>query len=552
MSKFNLSWKVNDLKNECKRLKISYSGKKNELVNRLNEYMKKNSSEVVEEVQKSLAEEESVELVDVEIAVPAINNNEFNEMEEQDDKNEEDILNENGKRVRCVYIKEEEFDNIHIAKQKLENNWKYLRLRPTRNGMKEYFICNLGANCKKQIFILYHDDDQKVSIWHSSLEHDHTNEKKQFGINSVTKKTIDTLYMSKVNTATLILHSLRERKDQFKPKKFETDPDVPNEQHVPGIVIPTILQIYNYLNNTLKPIIYAKSHKNRFSYGDLENWVQNNCLVINTSIIRLTLSSKALLKLAMKTSHICADATYKLMWHNFPVFIIGTTDLNRSFHPFSVSICTNETGQDYEFVFSSVKKALNNIYNFEYKPSALIADGAEAITNSFISAFGYQNINEFLRIMCWAHVHRAVDSHTKLIDELNKPKIRDDINLLQISPNREYFNFAYELFKKKWSNKSSVIDSFLKYFESTWSYFRNSGWYEGIAENIPSTDNALESRNGKIKLIHTLRKRLSVNVYLTNAVNMLRHWSLDTFSEKPFISTEISEGSWKLASIYLY
>ncbi|CAF0946219.1 unnamed protein product [Brachionus calyciflorus] len=36
--------------------------------------MKKNSSEVVEEVQKSLAEEESVELVDVEIAVPTINN----------------------------------------------------------------------------------------------------------------------------------------------------------------------------------------------------------------------------------------------------------------------------------------------------------------------------------------------------------------------------------------------------------------------------------------------------------------------------------------------
>ncbi|CAF1124742.1 unnamed protein product, partial [Brachionus calyciflorus] len=35
-------------------------------------------------------------------------------MEEQDDKNEEDILNENRKRVRCVYINEEEFDNIHI------------------------------------------------------------------------------------------------------------------------------------------------------------------------------------------------------------------------------------------------------------------------------------------------------------------------------------------------------------------------------------------------------------------------------------------------------
>jgi hypothetical protein len=72
------------------------------------------------------------------------------------------------------------------------------------------------------------------------------------------------------------------------------------------------------------------------SYMDLVNWVNNNSaipdndhtlfvikshilvndLVPEASTIRISISTKTLLKNAMKTRHLCADATYKLIWHS--------------------------------------------------------------------------------------------------------------------------------------------------------------------------------------------------------------------------------------------
>lgn len=178
--------------------------------------------------------------------------------------------------------------------------------------------------------------------------------------------------------------------------------------------------------------------------------------------------------------------------------------MNKTFHAYTVSICSGETGDDFEFIFLAVKKQLKNIYNYDYKPDILIADGAEAITNGFMGVFNYESIDNFTRVMCWAHVNRAVDTATKPIDEEHKSKIRLDIYSMQESPSPEHFQLSFKLLKKKWSIGDPTIDVFLKYFENEWINSRNNGWYEGLSVNIPSTDNGLESINGKIKLIHTL------------------------------------------------
>jgi hypothetical protein len=72
------------------------------------------------------------------------------------------------------------------------------------------------------------------------------------------------------------------------------------------------------------------------SYMDLANWVNShrdipeddnvpfviksqmaiNNLVLEASTIRISLSTKALLRNLTKTKHLCADATYKLIWHS--------------------------------------------------------------------------------------------------------------------------------------------------------------------------------------------------------------------------------------------
>ena len=53
---------------------------------------------------------------------------------------------------------------------------------------------------------------------------------------------------------------------------------------------------------------------------------------------------------------------------------------------------------------------------------------------------------------------------------------------------------------------------FLTQFNSEWIDSVNDGWYEGMADKIPSTDNGLEAANNVIKEIHTLRQRVSDNI----------------------------------------
>ncbi len=42
------------------------------------------------------------------------------------------------------------------------------------------------------------------------------------------------------------------------------------------------------------------------------------------------------------------DATYKLNWNGFPVFVIGITDSARAFHCIGIAISENEKEIDFE------------------------------------------------------------------------------------------------------------------------------------------------------------------------------------------------------------
>ena len=75
---------------------------------------------------------------------------------------------------------------------------------------------------------------------------------------------------------------------------------------------------------------------------------------------RYYMSTKRLLRLASNSKHICADGTYKLNWHGFPLIVLGTTDLDRHFHSFGIAVVTNETKHDYKFAFDSINIGKHN------------------------------------------------------------------------------------------------------------------------------------------------------------------------------------------------
>ena len=152
------------------------------------------------------------------------------------------------------------------------------------------------------------------------------------------------------------------------------------------------------------------------------------------------MTTKFLLEILKKTSHICSDTTHKAIWQGFPVFLTGTTDKQRRFHGSNISVCSNETATDFELIFRALKGIMSKLYGEEYKPDTLMADAAEAITNGFTAAFNYESIDDFTRLMCWPYVDRACEKRLKRIkNEKNRESIQRDIYSIQLSSDKKVF-----------------------------------------------------------------------------------------------------------------
>ncbi|GBM65566.1 hypothetical protein AVEN_169848-1 [Araneus ventricosus] len=53
--------------------------------------------------------------------------------------------------------------------------------------------------------------------------------------------------------------------------------------------------------------------------------------------LKIVISTKRLLRLMIKTEGVQTDATYKLIWQGYPVLIVGSSDMNQTFHPFAMA-----------------------------------------------------------------------------------------------------------------------------------------------------------------------------------------------------------------------
>jgi hypothetical protein len=89
---------------------------------------------------------------------------------------------------------------------------------------------------------------------------------------------------------------------------------------------------------------------------------------------RIFLSTVRLLENTINQKNVVCDATYKLIFEEYPVFTIGSIDKDKHFHPFGLGIASNEEQSDFNFMFSSVKNAAKKIHSFSYSPEILIAD----------------------------------------------------------------------------------------------------------------------------------------------------------------------------------
>ena len=89
--------------------------------------------------------------------------------------------------------------------------------------------------------------------------------------------------------------------------------------------------------------------------------------------------------------------------------------MDRHFHLYGISVCTNEKTEDFIFIFNSLVESLDKLGE-EINVKTLISDASNSIRNAFIQVFG----EDTLLIMCWVHMRRNVVNDLHLVaDKIN-------------------------------------------------------------------------------------------------------------------------------------
>ena len=259
-----------------------------------------------------------------------------------------------------------------------------------------YYRCNKvklrGELWKCKIHLHYLATTEEVILFGNSEEHNHSE------ISTTTYRVTDQLKQAVVEA-----HQRGMRPKQI----FET-----NHSEFPNITLSQITRI----THQFRKQAYGGT---AISIGELAEWCETNAFIpedvdalfivdyeiVDTedcenfnSKFKFFISTKRLLSQMNLSNKLHVDATYKLNWNGFPLFVIGTTDLAKSFHCLGIALCENEKETDFEFVFDTLLKESKDL-GLAIKFDFLISDAAPAIRGAFQKVFG-----EKMMVMCWAHM----------------------------------------------------------------------------------------------------------------------------------------------------
>lgn len=394
------------------------------------------------------------------------------------------------------------------------------------------------------VILLYDSYSEKVSLYETECGHE----------NQVTDPT----------------RGLSPDLKDFIRKKFNEGVKKPNSLLYPSIRQAVLKELDKAkVVSFLKTVREAKYGSSTISAAELYTWCQEKSqlpnddddddpFVLNYVVdaksfdvddqdLKIVISTRRLLSLCKNSPLVQIDATYKLVWQGYPVIIAGTTDKNKVFHPFVLSVTKGESANDFEFVFRALHEA-----QLEWSPSFLLADGSDAITAGFIAVFGPPTI----RIQCFFHVLKNIEPFLKSLSKEDCVSFKRDLTTLQSSQDADTFQKASQLFIKKWktSRNPRVLD-LLNYVEKQW-LIKNECWFEGAAVGYPSTNNGLESTNAVIKREFSMRERMPVGQFLKKVVHLVRHWSekrnpdsinCTPFTEIPNISLQLWTAAYQWA-----
>ncbi|CAF0909587.1 unnamed protein product [Brachionus calyciflorus] len=328
-------------------------------------------------------------------------------------------------RRRVYWGLEEIFKNYQDAVKATCSKWTQTKTHPTKKGYKQYYKCSINQKCPAKMHLHILNDCLEVKLYRDQEEHKHDiilNDKR---LRKEIKEKIIELYELRVTQPLSIIYSLR--------KQGFTNVPVPKH-------------ITNFLSRTKKKL----KGETTISFSEFLDFCRQNNSVPDDKKDLLFLLELA----SINGSFGCIDATYQLVYQGHPVIVAGHVDKDRSFHPICLALTTKENNKDYNFVMSSIKEKIEEVFKVKYEPLFYLADAADSIFHANENAYPKAR-----RLVCWAHW-----DPNNLVDQ--EPKITD-------------------LEETK----------FLRYFKREWVVSKHSLWYEGAGLTYPSTNNGLESYN---------------------------------------------------------
>lgn len=218
-----------------------------------------------------------------------------------------------------------------------------------------------------------------------------------------------------------------------------------------------------------------------------EPWV----LGTDTDPMRVLISSQDLLNKTSSSRIMHIDGTYKLTTCNYPIVVIGFSDLDGKFFLSAIGVIETESEASYTWVLEKFKTGMRNL-NLSFNPEVAVADNSSAISAAVAHSFpGIKRVN------CWFHVKKNL----KELIASNPPYIESfshDVDFLQLLPNPILFDQGLDLFFEKWA-KIPSMKKILKSFEKNYTAESNRNWFEGYDLFSPSTNNCVERFNRTIK-----------------------------------------------------
>jgi hypothetical protein len=366
--------------------------------------------------------------------------------------------------------------------------------------LRKYLYCawNMRSNCKKQWILEYPSTSPDVHLYENDEKHTHDESiprpANESGLPPALKDVVISCLGRGVRKPLRIITEIRKTvAPQDEPprmrEKIVNFIQYYNRTHF-GSSNPSIADIANFVR------------EHQHEPDQLNNLEQETYFVIgfdapdengpdNLPKFRLVFSSRRLLQHvpAEQYVQIQADATYKLIWQGFPVFVVGTSDANKKFHPTCIAVCSHEAEDDFRFTFDALKRWIP-----ELEPQFCLAHGANAIFNGAKAVWP-----AITRIMCNSHVYMNCKKRCNSIRDAHaRDEMLKDIKLIQLSPTEAHFTSAVDAFKQEYEGKGEEFHQFVQYFEEQWVNAVPC-WYEGMHLDEVMNNCGIEGTNKAIK-----------------------------------------------------